>query len=127
MDVLASGPVVRQAQDSFELYWHCDHVRDITEVFGNNRKREDLSALRDELTTLQAPPQVAARLNTAMQHNALTTLRDASLGPYTGDMHFFADHPDKIDTSLSAEEKRPLLLYNDLNSKLDFLLPLVHK
>lgn len=118
MDIMATGPVVKEAADSFETYWQSPRVSDIQDLYRPLRDVH-LQKLWKELRALQAPEPIAERINGALTHDGLRKPRSPNCGPYTGPMRFFADDPEKTNAALSTEQRESILMIHHLNAFLE--------
>lgn len=97
LDLIAIGPVVRQASRAFDTYWNCDAAYPVKAYSGTHAGPADLARLREELA------QHARRF--AQSDYAQATLDQLPHGPsgdrpgkwFWGHAVLVADQPAKID------------------------------
>jgi putative cardiolipin synthase len=73
-------------------------------------KQKSYDKLRKDLSQIEAPVELAERLNKALSEDALLNIRSEKSGPFIAPMRFFADQPEKTKKSLTPEERYPLRL-----------------
>lgn len=106
LDLIAIGPVVRQASAAFDNYWNCDAVYPVKAFRGKHAGHPELAKLRAELDK-------DAR-TFAQSDYAQATLEQLPHGPsgdrpgkwFWGPATLVADQPEKIDADEDAKQLR---------------------
>ena len=124
VDVAAQGPVVNDAQAVFERYWSSKHVTPIDKLF-SPLKQKSYNKLRKDISQVEAPVELAERLNKALSEDALLNIRSEQSGPFIAPMRFFADQPEKTNKSLTPR-RYPLRLGYQLDHYFEQQGPVQH-
>jgi putative cardiolipin synthase len=102
MDVLSSGPVVRQMSEGFDRYWNSEHVRPIESIAPLRMPVEEAQKRFDAMARTAVPDvQIRQRdvLNKSPVGEQLTTGKiDRYWAPFT----LFVDDPEKITRKADA-------------------------
>ena len=102
MDVLSSGPVVRQMSEGFDRYWNSEHVRPIESIVPLRMPVEEAQKRFDAMARTAVPDvQIRQRdvLNKSPVGEQLTTGKiDRYWAPFT----LFVDDPEKITRKADA-------------------------
>jgi putative cardiolipin synthase len=106
LDLIAIGPVVKEASRAFDEYWNCKAAYPVTAFRGQKASHYDLAQLRDDLGR-------DARAFAESDY-ALATLDDLPDGPsadrpgrwFWGSAVLVADQPEKIDSGEDRPELR---------------------
>ncbi len=106
LDLVAIGPVVKQASHAFDEYWNCDAAYPVTAYRGKHASHYDLAQLRVDLT------REARKF--AQSDYAKATLDELPYGPsadrpgawFWGHATLVADQPAKIDAQKDDPELR---------------------
>ncbi|OOG38125.1 phospholipase D family protein [Rhodanobacter sp. C05] len=118
LDLIAIGPVVKDASHAFDEYWNCDAAIPVTAFHGKRASHYDLAKLRIDLTH-------DARAF-AQSDYAQATLDQLPNGPsadrpgtwFWGHATLVADQPAKIDAA-SARDERSLRIGPQIKSMID--------
>ena len=98
LDLIAIGPVVKQASQAFDEYWNCDAAYPVT-TYGKHADHQDLAKVRTDLAhdarTFAASDYLQATLD-ADFHGATA---DNPGKWFWGPAELVADQPEKIETS----------------------------
>ncbi len=106
LDLIAIGPVVKEASHAFDEYWNCDAAYPVTAYRGKHASHYDLAQLRVDLT------REARKF--AQSDYAQATLDELPYGPsadrpgawFWGPAMLVADQPAKIETAKDDPELR---------------------
>ncbi|RYY71666.1 MAG: phospholipase D family protein, partial [Comamonadaceae bacterium] len=97
MDVLASGPVVRQQSDAFDRYWNSPHVRPVAQVVRAMPEFADAGQRFDALTIAAARAAPTPRERDVLGRTPVSRqLADGRLQLRYAAAQVFVDDPDKI-------------------------------
>lgn len=96
MDVLASGPVVRQVSNQFDLYWNHETAVPIDAFDQNTATRDELEKLRVELREFVKAQQDSQYADDLRKSSFAKALADGGSYPvFVGDAEVIFDDPDK--------------------------------
>ena len=96
MDVLSSGPIVRQMSQAFDLYWNSEHVHPVARVVPQPLAAEAAQRRFDELAS-KARPDVPIRPRDVLGKSPVgEQLVTGALDRYWAPARLYADNPDKI-------------------------------
>ena len=100
VDVLASGPVVRELSDTFDTYWNSEHVYPVEQVAYAQQEGAAAQRRFDELVHAAAPP-IPVRERDVLGRTPLAQQLDSgTLDLYFASAQVLADSPDKLKRSL---------------------------
>jgi len=102
MDIVSSGPVVREMSKAFDLYWNSAHVRPIAEVAPLTMTPSEAQARFDKIAST-AVPDVPLRPRDNLDRSPLgEQLATGLVTRYWAPWKFLADNPDKITRKADA-------------------------
>ena len=99
LDVLSSGPVVRELSDAFDRYWNSEQVFPIASMVSASLAMESGDALRARFDALvrDAPPQLIEPERDVLGHLPVAQQLDSgTLSQTFAPVRVFADTPDKV-------------------------------
>ena len=97
MDVLASGPVVRQQSAQFDRYWNSAHVRPARDLLRPAPTQAEATARFEALTRDAAPPPLPRERDVLGRTAVSRQLDEGRLEQTYAPAEVFADDPDKIE------------------------------
>ena len=95
MDVLATGPVVGQVSNAFDLYWNHEAVVPVYAFEQNTATAKDLENLRTRLTEFAQSIRDSPYADDVRASEVADALRGGRFPAYTGDAEVVYDDPDK--------------------------------
>ena len=105
LDLIAIGPVVKQASQAFDEYWNCDAAYPVT-TYGKHADHQDLAKLRSDLAhdarAFAASDYLQATLDA--DYNGATADNPGKW--FWGPAELVADQPDKIEMSKDEPQLR---------------------
>jgi len=117
LDLIAIGPVVKEASHAFDEYWNCDAAYPVTAFRGRHANRYDLAQLRVDLTH---DARVFAQSDYAQA--TLDKLPDGPSGDrpgawFWGPATLVADQPEKIE--VDKKDERSLRIGPQIKKMID--------
>ena len=105
LDLIAIGPVVKQASQAFDEYWNCEASYPVT-AFGKHADQHDLAALRKALAhdTRVFAQSDYAQATLDEDFNGATADRPGKW--FWGPANLVADQPEKIEATTDQPELR---------------------
>jgi len=100
MDVLATGPVVRELSAVFDAYWRSEHAFPVQSLAGHETARMAQAVLRQfDETVADVPPVEPVTTPDALGQSAVAVqLAAGHIEQHPGHARVLADAPNKIDT-----------------------------
>lgn len=97
LDLLAIGPVVNEAEQTFDNYWNSDAAYPVTAFRGARVGAQALAKLRDELKQHARKFAQSDYAQAALYQSAHAAVDDPSAHWYWGKAQLVADEPEKVD------------------------------
>ncbi len=104
LDLIAIGPVVRQASHAFDEYWNCDAAYPVT-AYGKHADHYDLAKLRKDLASEARTFAQSDYAQAILGENFNGATADQRGQWFWGEANLIADQPETID----ATEDQPAL------------------
>ena len=98
LDLIAIGPVVKQASQAFDEYWNCDAAYPIT-TYGKHADHQDLAKVRANLTQDARAFAASDYLQATLDDDFNGATADNPGKWFWGPAELVADQPEKIETS----------------------------
>lgn len=105
LDLIAIGPVVKQASQAFDEYWNCNAAYPIT-TYGKHADRHDLAKLRTDLAHDARAFAGSDYLQATLDADYNGATADNPGKWFWGPAELVADQPDKIETSKDEPQLR---------------------
>jgi putative cardiolipin synthase len=96
LDVLAIGPVVREASDAFDRYWNSELAYPVSELIDIQTTPEEIEEKRKKLDDYVAGQEGSAYLEALRESNLTERIRENKVKYYWGDAVVIYDQPEKI-------------------------------
>ncbi|SFQ64378.1 Phosphatidylserine/phosphatidylglycerophosphate/cardiolipin synthase [Variovorax sp. OK605] len=96
MDVLSSGPVVRQMSEGFDRYWNSEHVRPIEQVAPQRLPVEEAQKRFDAIARTAVPDVAMHQRDVLNRPPVGQELITGNVGRYWAPSTLFVDSPEKI-------------------------------
>lgn len=106
LDLIAIGPVVREASDAFDAYWNCDAAYPVTAFKGKRATHYDLAKLRIDLTHDERTFAQSDYAQAALDKLPDGPLADRPGAWMWGDAKLVADDPQKVTEESSSAALR---------------------
>jgi len=105
LDLIAIGPVVKQASHAFDEYWNCDAAYPVT-AYGKHADHEDLAQLRQDLTHDARAFAQSDYAQATLEENFNGATADRPGKWFWGPATLVADQPEKIEATTDQPELR---------------------
>jgi putative cardiolipin synthase len=114
IDVISTGPVVRQFSSVFDGFWNSEHVYPIESVATTPLRGESARIRFDELVRKAAPLDAPMSRDPLGRSTISEQLESGHLDEYFGSADVLADSPDKVD-GLKAGTSVGTMSYDTVN------------
>ena len=105
LDLIAIGPVVKQASQAFDEYWNCDAAYPVT-AFGKHADHYDLAKLRKDLAKDARAFAQSDYAQATLDENFNGATADRPGKWFWGPANLVADQPEKIEATTDQPELR---------------------
>ena len=106
LDLVAIGPVVKQASQAFDAYWNCDAAYPVKAFSGKHADHYDLAQLRSDLTRDARQFAASAYAQASLDKLPYGPTADRPGDWFWGPARLVADQPEKIAHRRSATAHR---------------------